>query len=148
MLAKWLTSTLTKHVNFLESIDMMVGKGKPEITWISKFQVTDHQSITFSNVLIHFTTSIKALGVVIQGDLCWHKQSEESIRKGTRLLSSFKYLRKYLTESQFLKAVSAHFYGAVFYCCSVWFEITKWRYKEKFDSLYFRLLRSACSDYS
>jgi len=52
-----------------------------------------------------------------------------------------------LTEAQFLKAVSAHFYGTVFYACSVWYENTKVCYKNKLRSLHFRLLRTACNDH-
>jgi len=55
-------------------------------------------------------------------------------------------LRKYLTKDQFLKAASAHFYGAVFYASSVWFEQCKQRFKTKFKSLHYQLLRSACRD--
>jgi len=58
-------------------------------------------------------------------------------------VSSFKFLRKYLTKDKFLKPASAHFYGAVFYASSVWFE----QCKSKFKSLHFRLLRTACKDY-
>jgi len=62
-------------------------------------------------------------------------------------INCFKFLRKYLTKDQFLKAASAHFYGAVFYASSVWFEQCKSRFKTRFKSLHFRLLRMACKDY-
>jgi len=66
-------------------------------------------------------------------------QAKIAIKKGAKLLSSFKFLQKYLTESQFLKAVSAHFYGTVFYACSVWYDNMKVSYKNKLRSLHFRL---------
>jgi len=56
----------------------------------------------------------------------------------------WKLMRKKLTESQFLKA---HFFGTVFYACSVWFQFIKWKYKPKFNYLHYRLLSSACKDY-
>jgi len=64
-----------------------------------------------------------------------------------KLVPSIKFLRKYLTKDQFLKAASAHFYGAVFYASSLWFEQCKSRFKTRFKSLHFRLLRTACKDY-
>jgi len=73
-------------------------------------------------------------------------QAEAAIKKGAKHLSNFKFLRKYLTESQFLKAVSAHFYGTVFYACAVWYDNIK-ALKSKLRSLHYRLLRLACRDY-
>jgi len=99
------------------------------------------------NKKLTFVTSLKALGIYISGDLNWDVQAEYPLRKGIKLISMFKFMRKYLTERKFLKAASAHFYGTVFYACSVWFEHTKWKYKPKFNSLHYRLLRSACKDY-
>jgi len=76
------------------------------------------------------------------------KQGGFSTKSGKgKTFSNFKFLRKYLTEAQFLKAVSAHFYGTVFYACSVWYDNIKMCYKNKLRSLHFRLLRSACHDY-
>jgi len=43
------------------------------------------------------------------------KQAEFAINKLKKLVSSFKFLRKYLTKDQVLKAASVHFYRAVFY---------------------------------
>jgi len=40
-------------------------------------------------------------------------------KKRANLLPNFKFLHNYLTETQFIKAVSAHFYGVVLYACSI-----------------------------
>jgi len=42
-------------------------------------------------------------------------QAEAAIKKGAKLLSNFKYLK----ENHFLKAVSAHFNGTVFFVYAV-----------------------------
>jgi len=60
----------------------------------------------------------------------------------SREKTSFKFLRKYSTKDQFLKA----FHGAVFCASSAGFETYKSRFKTKFKSLYFRLQRMACKD--
>jgi len=62
-------------------------------------------------------------------------------------MSSFSYLYKYLTREQFLKAPSAHFYGADFYATVVGFDQCKERFKTKIKSLLYRLLKIACKDY-
>jgi len=98
--------------------------------------------------VLKFADEMKALGIYINGNLCQdNKQAEFAINKGKKLVSGFKFLRKYLAKDQFLKAASAHFYGAVFYASSVWFEQCKRRFKTRFKSLPFRLLRTACKDY-
>lgn len=67
---------------------------------------------------------------------------------GRRLLSNFKFLWKYLRRKQFLKAASANNYGPVFYASSVLYANTKKCFQTKLDSLHFRLLRVAVSDYT
>lgn len=52
-------------------------------------------------------------------------QAESVIRKEAKLLSNLKFLRKHLTKAQFLKAVSAHFFGIAFYACDVWYDNIK-----------------------
>jgi hypothetical protein len=90
---------------------------------------------------------MKALGILIQGDLNWDAQAEQAISKSKKLLSAFRFLRRYLSEKQFLKAASANYYGAVFYASSVWFKHTKQTQKTKLTSVHFRLLRVAKRDF-
>jgi len=70
--------------------------------------------------------------------------AEYALRKGVKPDLNVKVNEKKLTESQFLKA---HFFGTVFYACSVWFQFIKWKYKPKFNYLHYRLFSSACKDY-
>ena len=91
---------------------------------------------------------MKALGVYIEGDLSWDVQAEKIIAKGKSLLSTFRFIRKYLTESQFLKTITSNFYNSIFYCSSVWYQNIKSIYKTQLTSLHFRLLRSACKDFN
>jgi len=138
-------SCFLKHVDYLTKIGMVVNQQKTEVLWIGKDRPSD--TIDLNGNVLNFADEIKALGIYINGNLCWDKQAEFAINKGKKLVSSFKFLRKYLTKDQFLKAASAHFYGAVFYASSVWFERCKGRFKTRFKSLHFRLLRTACKDY-
>jgi len=68
-------------------------------------------------------------------------------KKVKKIVSCFKHLRKYLTESQFLQAASANYYGSVFYACSIWYQNLKQKYKTKLNSFHFRMLRTAKLDF-
>jgi len=103
--------TLLSHINFLSSIGMVVNEDKTEIMWIGRKPDIDH--LVVNKQKLTFVTSLKALGIYISGDLNWDVQAEYALRKGVKLISMFKFMRKYLTESQFLKAASAHFYGSL-----------------------------------
>ncbi len=51
------------------------------------------------------------------------------ITAGQKLISVFKFLRRQMTEEQFLKAVTANYYSSVFYWSSVWYPNIKERVK-------------------
>jgi len=140
-----LKDTLTSHINYLKSVGMVVNESKTELMWIGNTKYAD--TVEINGKTLSFQTHMKALGLIIESNLSWTMQAEMAIKKGAKLLSNFKFLQKYLTESQFLKAVSAHFYGTVFYACPVWYDSIKACYKNKLKSLHFRLLRTACHDH-
>jgi len=140
-----LKKTLTSHISFLKSVGMVVNETKTELMWIGNEMHAD--TVVVNDKTLTFKTNMKALGIIFESNLSWSMQAESAIKKGAKLVSNFKFLRKYLTEAQFLKAASAHFYGTVFYACSVWYDKIKMSYKNKLRSLHFRLLRSACHDY-
>ena len=137
---------LLRHTAFLHDLGMVVNKDKTEVMWIGKNKdnitelVVDGTKCTLVN-------QIKALGIIVDSQLSWDKQAESAIDKGNKLLSMFRFLRKYMTEEQFLKSVTANYYSTVFYSSSVWQSNIKAVYKTKLTSLHFRLLRTACRDY-
>ena len=59
----------------------------------------------------------------------------------------FSFVRRFMTEEQFLKSVTANYYNTVFYASGVWYENIKSSFKTKLTSLHFRLLRTACRDF-
>jgi len=140
-------NTLSKHIEFLRSIGMVVNESKTEIMWIGQPLSNPIDHIRIGSVCVPFSNKIKALGILIQGDLSWDAQAEQAIGKSKKLLSAFRFLRKYLSESQFLKAASANYYGAVFYASSVWFRHIKQVHKTKLTSIHFRMLRVAKRDF-
>ncbi len=120
---------------------MVVNEYKTEIMWIGKEPQLNEICINWTKCSL--VKSMKALGIYIQGDLSWDTQAEFDIKKGQKLASCFGYVRKYLTEDQFLKAATADYYESVFYASSVWFQNIKVIFKTKFNSIHFRILGTA-----
>lgn len=145
VLAKAMES-LKIHTDFLADLGMIVNKDKTEIMWLGKDPPC--ASIDVDGEPCSLVSSIKALGITIDGTLTWDLQAELAIKKGIRLNSMFKFIRKYLTEEQFLKSVTANYYSTIFYSSSVWLPNIKAIHKTKLNSLHFRLLRTACKDYN
>jgi ribonuclease P/MRP protein subunit RPP40 len=139
-------STLQKHILFLRSICMLVNKSKTEVMWIGKCK-PERDYVNIGTTIIKFLNKMKALGLYIEGDLSWDAQANHAIAKSKKLLSAFRFLRKYLNESQFLKAAAATYSGMVFYACSVWFHNIKQIFKTKLTSVHFRILRCMKKDY-
>jgi hypothetical protein len=137
---------LNQHITFLKNLGMVVNESKTELMWITKVPL--HEQIKVGDLTCTPVLSIKALGIKIDHNLSWDTHAQEVIVKGKRLLSVFGFLRKYMTEKQFIKLVTANFYNAIFYASSVWLPCIKAIYKTKLTSLHFRMLRSACKDYT
>jgi len=62
-------------------------------------------------------------------------------------LFKLRFLRKYLNEKQFLTTVANSFYSTLFYGSTVWYHSSKANDLKQIDSLYYRLLRTACRDF-
>jgi len=139
--------TIETHILYLRELGMIVNENKTEIMWIGKNE-SGINHIKVNGTKCKMVSSMKALGIYIQGDLNWDTQAEFAIKKSYKLLGCLKFLRKYLTEEQFLKVVSAHYYGTVFYAANVWFHCSKAKFKTKFESLHFRLLKIATRTFS
>lgn len=148
--AKVVTETekiITKHISFLRSLGMVVNESKTEFMWLGK-NIKERPKLKISGMAYEPVLHMKALGIYFDGLLTWDKQAERAITQGHKLISVFKFLRKQMTESQFLKSVTANYYSSVFYCSSVWYNSLKAVYNTKLTSLHFRLLRTACKDYN
>ncbi len=138
--------TIAKHIAYLRSIGMIANESKTEVMWIGNCSATFNQ-IRVGNNDVKLVSKLKALGIFLAGNLNWDAQADHVIAKSKKLLSAFRFLRKYLTESQFLKAASANYYGSVFYASSVWFHSLKQKQKTKLTTTHFRMLRVAKRDY-
>jgi hypothetical protein len=138
--------TLTNHIDYLRSIGMVVNEDKTEVMWLG-VKGSPFKTINIGGNEVALTSNMKALGIYLQGNLAWDTQAEVAINKSKKLLSAFRFLRKYLNEKQFLKAASANYYGSVYYGATVWYHSLKQKYKTKLTSTHFRMLRTAKRDY-
>ncbi len=134
-------------MSFLKDLGMTVNESKTEIIIIGD-NTSAPTTLNINGNICKSSPSLKALGIHFDGLLKWDVQADKSIKKANGLISVFKHLRKYLSESQFLKTVTNNFYSSVYYASSVWMPNCKAIYKTKFDSLHFRLLRTATKDYT
>jgi len=91
---------------------MVVNESKTELMWIGNEMHAE--SVVVNGKTLTFKTNMKALGIILESNLSWSTHAEICNKKGSKRLSNFKFLRKYLTEPKFLKAVSAHFYALYF----------------------------------
>ena len=97
--------------------------------------------------LLQVAVSLSLLGIILQGNLPWDEQANFVIAKSKKIPSAFRFLRKYLTKIQFLKATSTNYYGAAFNASTVWYQCLKKKERTKLNSIHFRLLRTAKQDY-
>jgi hypothetical protein len=139
-------TVLSAHVSYLKELGMTVNESKTELMAVGD-KPQNLNSIFVNNIECKLSDNIKVLGVTFDSKLTWDTHSEKAILKGKGLISAFRHVRKYLTESQFLKSVTCNFYSSVYYGASVWLSNCKAISKTKLTSLHFRLLRTACKDY-
>lgn len=141
-------AVLKKHIEFLRDLGMIVNEAKTELIVLGKKNSdTTPLKLSINGTTCTESPTMKSLGIVIDGSLSWDAQADLAIKKGQRLVSVYRHVRKYLTESQFLKTVTCNFYSSVYYASSVWHPNCKAVHKTKFNSLHFRLLRTAFKDY-
>jgi len=134
------------HIEYLEKQGMCVNETKTEVMWIGPEPVPN-MDILINGKNIKFVNKIKALGVTISNDLKWEEHANNMLVKGKKILGTLKYMRRYLNEEQFMKSVANNFFSTVFYANSVWYESLKKSTMVKFNSMYFRLLRTATRDF-
>jgi hypothetical protein len=138
---------INHHVDYLKNLGMTVNEAKTEIMLVGNEKGKGPTRINIKDSPCVIKPQIKVLGIIFDKNLKWDAQADHAIQKGRRLISVFRHVRRYLSESQFLKTVTCNFYSSVYYASGIWFDSCKASYKTKLSSLHFRLLRTACKDY-
>ncbi|NBR26721.1 MAG: hypothetical protein EBU08_23690, partial [Micrococcales bacterium] len=91
---------------------------------------------------------IKVLGVHMDEKLTWSEHISKTINKMKRLTSGLYYLRRRLTEEQFIQVMTSQYYGMTYYGCQAWLgSHTRKMDLKKLDSLHYKMLRIVKKDY-
>jgi hypothetical protein len=118
------TETLAqKHVNYLQSIGMVVNPSKTEIVIFGRKPPTKVE-IDFAGSKVISTDSMKALGITITNDLSWEKHLTNTIYKSQSKLSLLRKIRPFITKDQFLKIATCQIFGTLYYAAPVWLNVT------------------------
>ncbi len=129
-----------------KDLGMVVNETKTELITIGDCDEFRFE-IEVNDARVSAIANMKALGILLGGNLNWDRRAEKAINKGNQLLSIFRYVLKHMTEKQFLKSVTSNYYSTVFYGASIWLPLIKSNYKKLLESLHFRLLWTACKDF-
>jgi len=127
-------------MEYLRLKGMKVNMDKTEIMWLGKSDPPT-SNLTINGHDFCFQNNIKALSITVNRNLSWEDHLVNVIQKGKKLMKGFRFIRKHLTEKQFLQTVTNTFFASTFYCASVWYSSCK------ITAVYIRLLRTACRDY-
>ncbi len=79
--------------------------------------------------------------------MCWEDQIDTALTKSKQLTDTFRFLRRYLDEDQFIRVMACQYYSSVYYGMAVWFWNVKFKEKMKFNSAFYRLLRIPFKDF-
>ena len=80
-------------------------------------------------------------------NVCWSSHISKTINKLNRLTSGLKFIRRRLTEEQFLKVLTSQYYGICYYGSPVWLgSHTRRMDMRKLTSVHYRLLRTTKLD--
>ncbi len=114
---------------------------------MSKYNVRECKNVVSSKsstrqevILAKTTFHLRKSTLFNDKTLAWDAQAEHVLVKSKKLLSAFKFLRKYLTETQFLKAALANYYSSIYFSSSVWYHSLKQTHLTKLNSYHYRLL--------
>jgi len=110
---------LQKHTEYLLSLGMIVNEKKTELVLFNKGNLPNIE-INVTGNKITSMDNMKILGVIFNKNLDWKPQVDRVIAQATRLSHGLKFLRKRLSQKQFIKATTSQFFGLVYYGSTTW----------------------------
>lgn len=132
---------LDSHVAYLKSLGMVVNQSKTEYIHISRHP--KQQSYT-----LPVLETMKVLGVLLDNRMTWSEHIAMRINKLNGLTGALKFIRKRLTQEQFLQVLTAQYYSVCYYASPAWLG---WHTRKmdirKLNSVHYRLLRTALGDW-
>ena len=137
----------SSHVQYLESLGMVVNKSKTEIVIFNK---APYQAIIvdFAGSSVTASTGMKALGVTLTHNLSWDTQIASAISKSQGKLSLLRKIQPVITMEQFLRIASSQIFSTLYYASTVWLNSTTTsRQTKRIESFHYWVLRVACRDF-
>jgi hypothetical protein len=137
------TSTMKAHVEWLESIGMVVNVNKTEAVLFGKdvsdvslvLEVKGSSFVTKSNM--------KVLGVLFDNQLKWHTHVDSVVKKAKRITQGLRVLRRNLGAESFLSILTAQLYSKIYYGSAVWMSSLQTKDLKRLDSIHYNALRIA-----
>jgi hypothetical protein len=77
-------NVLNHHVNYLKDLGMIVNESKTELMTIGECN-RFHFEVNIAGSCVTAIKSMKALGIIYDGNLNWDKQAEKAIKKGNTI---------------------------------------------------------------
>lgn len=108
------------HTEYLRSLGMVVNSEKTEVMYIQRQGKPESLTIRCVNIAIQTQNEIKILGVALDNRLTWYNDISKTVNKLSRLMNGLKFIRKRLTEQQFIKVLTSQYYGMCYHGCQAW----------------------------
>jgi hypothetical protein len=135
-----------KHVQFLQSIGMVVNPSKTEAVIFGSKE--NGIEINFAGTPIRTTATMKALGVLLESNLKWDAHLKNVVSKSQTKLSLVRKIRPYITCPQFLQIATCQIFSTLYYASPVWLNHTlSYHLQKRIDSFHYRVMRVAVNDF-
>ena len=95
---------------------------------------------------IKLTNTMKILGLIFDNRLSWEAQVNQAVNKAKRILSGLKAIRGFLTDVEFKRVLTSHFYPVLLYASEVWFPCSGYKSRARVTSVHYCALRVMVHD--
>jgi len=142
-----LQTTVTKHLEYLNLMGMVSNLSKTEAVLFARGRKQELE-IEIGGEVFRTAKEMEVLGVTLDDKISWSSHISKVVSKAKKLNSALSFIRRKLTEDQFLKVLTSQFYGACFYGSAAWLHGNN-SYKDirKINAVYYRSLRIAKRDF-
>jgi len=140
------TNTLSRHLEWLKKIGMVVNPEKTELVCFSKTG-DDSITLTVDGQQLQSSSSMNILGTTFDNRLSWEPQLHRATRRCQSLKPALRILAGKLNRKEFLQIVTSHYYSNLYYCSELWFHPLPSRLKRKINLIHFFPLRLIMRDY-
>jgi hypothetical protein len=135
--------TMSKHVDWLTNIGMVVNSNKTEMIYFRG----EVQRLEFRGQQIQSSRTMRVLGVEFDDALDWSAQVESVKKSCGRMKPALRSLRRVLTKKELTQVVTSHYYSRLYYASEVWFHPLKRQLKDSLIPFHYYPLRLIENDF-